>query len=524
MVHTTRATLLLLLLLLFHSAAALGLPPRMVRRSVSAADLAGFRGAILVKNGQTTSCEIALIDNKAAIVAAGCLDYSDGSVSSATTYEVYFDGAKSGTPGKVTVAASDIVVHPRFSLDTMANNIAVLQFSYTAQGSWVNYIAAYRDEWTDTVYVRRTLASPGSMQWLAPAVQSGAQDEAGCTDASMVYERNQRAFFCSRGATPSPFQTTCSLPYGSVYGVASSSMAIAALYSHTVSYGGNACGGGTEYHFYTVLTNYLKFVRSVLGRAPKEFVEDTDGLSGVRRIIGYFMGSSTAPNADGTTMFGGNLIGPQPGTPQPQPQPQPPPQPDADKDDPEPSPTADPDNHSSPAGNRPTNSSRPAGSTPTQAQPESPTKPASSRRIVDPADANNSYDNTAANGDLLNTNIASKPRVSIDFESGDNSGGMDSASARLSQTAIIAIAVSVPLGIILIAAAVFAFVRSYRRSRLTGGRWHRSGGPKRKSVAHSLIEQLGGAAREERLPTYEDLHAADMRDLNLSSPRTLSPL
>ncbi|KAJ2709180.1 hypothetical protein H4R19_004384 [Coemansia spiralis] len=335
----------------------------------------------------------------------------------------------------------------------------------------------------------------------------------------MLYDRNQQTLFCSRGYTPSAFKTTCNMPYGSVYGVASSSMAIAALYSHTVAYGGNACGGGQEYHYYTVLTNYLKYVRSVLGRTPMEFVEDTDGLSSVRRIISYYMGSSTAPNADGTTMFGGNMVALQGGVQQV-------PQQDAGQPSPGQSSTVGVGNAIQTS--QPYNSTSGVGPTPTP----TPTSPSPSLQrppanhnngaVGDPADSNNSYDNSAANGDLQNTGIATRPHVSVDFEATgtDALSGEPAHYSGLSQKATIAIAVSVPIGTILIAAIVFFLVRHYRRNKAAGWRGG-SGSGKRKSNVHSIIEQLGGAAREERLPTYEDLHDADMRDLNLPSPRTL---
>ncbi|KAJ1723855.1 hypothetical protein LPJ61_005792, partial [Coemansia biformis] len=492
---------------------ALGYPSRLIGRSVSAADLSNFRGAILVKNGQTTSCEVALIDNKAAIVAANCLDYDGGSLKAGVTYEIYFDGAMGGAPAKTSVAQSDIIVHPKFSVDTFANNIAILQFSFAAQGSWVNYIAAYRDEWTDVVYVRRTLMAPSTMQWLTPSVQSNTNDDSGCSGASMLYDRNQNTFFCSRIHTTSAFKSTCSLPYGSIYGVASSSMAIAALYSHTVSYGGDACGSGTEYHYYTVLTNYLKYVRSVLGRTPKELVEDTDGLSSVRRIINYFMGSSTAPNADGTTMFGGNLIPRQGGLPPGQMAQQPDSPRKSSQSAMLPTPTGPPDEvdsgtaaDSSPLSASTSNTSQ--SPSPTSSRSASASKHAGA--IGNPADADNSYDDSQANGDLLNTAINSKPFASVDFSNGngtDSGASKEPAKGGLSTKAIVAIAVATPTGTILIAVVAFLLYRLHKNKSPRGGSF------KRKSTAHTLIEQIGGARREERLPAYEELHEGNMSQL-----------
>ncbi|KAJ1670494.1 hypothetical protein GGF38_001487, partial [Coemansia sp. RSA 25] len=314
-----------------------------VRAAATAADIANFRGAILVKNGIPTSCELALIDNQAAFVAANCLDYKSGQVSADTKYEVYFDGAKGNAPGRATINPGDIYVNGFYDPTSYANNVAVVKFDFSAQGAWRNFFAVNRLEWNNIVYVRRQLlnAAEDSMAaaWSTPAVVSQLNSDSGCAKASGLFSSNQDDMLCSKQSVTSPVSDRCSLPYGSLYGVASRAMAVSALYSHTVTYGNKMCnnGGGDAYHFYTQLSNYTRFARHVLGRKLSEYIENADQYLELRHITSYRMRYPESDNDQGTSMFGGdifavqrmelNLKPPQQMQPPPLPPPQPPPPP-----------------------------------------------------------------------------------------------------------------------------------------------------------------------------------------------------
>ncbi|KAJ2153926.1 hypothetical protein GGH15_005893, partial [Coemansia sp. RSA 562] len=367
---------------------------RLSKRSVTAADISNFRGAILVKNGKPTTCECALIDNKAAFVAANCLDLNGKKLKDGSTYEIYFDGAKGNSPGKAKIDPDNIIIHPKFNQNTYSNNLAILQFSYTAQSSWVNYIAAYRDEWTDIAYVRRVLGSASTSSWRTPSVRSYPQSDSKCEDASGLFRYNQDVYTCSRIYTASVFSGTCNMPYGSIYGVTSSSMAIAGLYSHSIVYGTDMCGGSVQYHYYIVLTNYLRYAQSVLGRKPKEFFEDEDGLKSTGRITSYYMKHGLSPNDDGTYMFGGDMISPRagvagPNPPSPQNDPPPtsaapttpqPSTPAPSNPNPNPEPNPQPNTQPNPTQPNPTqpNPTQPNPTQPNPTQPN-PTQPNASR-------------------------------------------------------------------------------------------------------------------------------------------------
>ncbi|KAJ2441185.1 hypothetical protein GGF42_007381 [Coemansia sp. RSA 2424] len=287
----------------------------IVHAVATAADIANFRGAILVKNGIPTSCELALIDNQAAFVAANCLDYKSGQVSADTKYEVYFDGAKGNAPGRATINPGDIYVNGFYDPTSYANNVAVVKFDFSAQGAWRNFFAVNRLEWNNIAYVRRQLlnAAEDSMAtaWSTPAVMSQLNSDPGCAKASGLFSSNQDDMLCSKQSVASPVSDRCSLPYGSLYGVASRAMAVSALYSHTVSYGNKVCNngdGGDTYHFYTQLSNYTRFARNVLGRKLSEYIENADQYSELRHITSYRMRYPESDNDQGTSMFGGDIF------------------------------------------------------------------------------------------------------------------------------------------------------------------------------------------------------------------------
>ncbi|KAJ2844288.1 hypothetical protein IWW36_005245 [Coemansia brasiliensis] len=553
-----------LLLLLAICSALLLLQPafgstKLAKRSVSASDLSNFRGAILVKNGKPTSCECALIDNKAAFVAANCLDLDGKRFREGVTYEIYFDGAKGNRPAKASVNPADIIIHPRYNPEKYSNNIAILQFSFTEQSSWVNYIAAYRDEWSDIAYVRRILTDANKMTWRTPKVRSFTQTDSGCEKASGLYKYNQDTFYCSRIYTNSVFSSTCNMPYGSIYGVTSSSMGIAGLYSHSVIYGTGVCGGYTEYHYYIVLTNYLKYARSVLGRTPKEFVEDKDGLKGVRRIINYRMKNALSANDDGTYMFGGDMISPRAGLPGPnaeplpttaaQPLPPSPPQPNPTNPDVKPTTSSrspqptmadennndennddennnegnqdDGDQDDEPVSNPSASSSNDTGSSNVSSMSNSDTdsdsdlvldeeseeKSSGGNKFTDPADNSSLYDDPEINNELLQTKIPDVTANAAHEEGGvSEDTSQNGEDDQLSKAAIIAMSVVIPVGVILLVVIGFFLYKLHRKDHY-GSVWGLRGS-KREKTTHALVDEIGGASHGDNLPSYENLHQA----------------
>ncbi|KAJ2703928.1 hypothetical protein FB645_003694 [Coemansia sp. IMI 203386] len=282
----------------------------VVKRAVSAANISGFRGATLAKDDVLTSCEVALIDEKAGYVAASCLNYNDnGSINTNTVYEVYFDNGGGGNTGKTTIRNDSIYKHPSFNSKTFANNIAVVAFDPVDDSTWKNPIAAYRKEWKETAFVMRELDNQDEIKWKTPNVHSQNSVDSGCSSASQLYKDNSDYLLCIKASTTSSQNSACSMPYTSAYGVGNSGMGIAALFSYSISSMDNMCNSTAEhFNYYTVLSYYDLFAKTVLGRDVNEYVEDTSGLNSLDRSASFQMKSVSLD--DKVHAFGGDMYSP----------------------------------------------------------------------------------------------------------------------------------------------------------------------------------------------------------------------
>ncbi|KAI8319786.1 hypothetical protein GQ54DRAFT_313267 [Martensiomyces pterosporus] len=84
-------------------------------------------------------------------------------------------------------------------------------------------------------------------------------------------------------------------------------MAISALYSHSVVYGDSLCGNSRQFHYYTLLSNYLSFANTVLGRYMNAFYRES--VKYKPNFDDKYKMNPPAPqsNAAGTKVFGGDI-------------------------------------------------------------------------------------------------------------------------------------------------------------------------------------------------------------------------
>ncbi|KAJ2887179.1 hypothetical protein IWW38_005174 [Coemansia aciculifera] len=292
---------------------------RLFRRadnSVATSDINGFKGAVLLKNGVQTSCEVALMRNTYGFVAAACLDFTDTNgkvVNTTTVYSVAITAGNQTPYG--TVQVNRVTVNPQFDPKSFANNLAVLEFNGGGAGyDFVNYIASWRPDWTSFEYVRRSLINGlWNMPTVVPYTQSST-DLANCASNNKLFLLNQNDLLCNQLTAPSASMANCSAaPLGSVYGVNGANMAIAALYSHSAISGGSSasvCGsnGSSTYHYYIVMENYVHWAMSVLNtRVPvyhtysSAYTENFD--------VNYSMVIPPQPvDISGVTVMGGDIF------------------------------------------------------------------------------------------------------------------------------------------------------------------------------------------------------------------------
>ncbi|KAJ2078975.1 hypothetical protein H4R24_004100 [Coemansia sp. RSA 988] len=374
-------------------------------------------------------------------------------------------------------------------------------------------------EWSDVAYVRRNLANADSMEWDSPKVETYSDIDQGCDKASTLYSKNTDTFYCSLIHTPSLSNSNCNMPYGSIYGVVSGDTAIAGLYSHSVVYGDDTCSGDKQYHYYTVLTYYLKYARSVLGRTPKELCEDKEGLSNFKRIINYRMKWNSSANDDGTSMFGGDMLAIQPRAAV------------SSSDSTSASSTIMDDNdnnsRSNDIGDNSSNTSKDNDRTRNAGDDNSTVDGTDDDRTRNADDDNSTSDGADTGTDNFQTGELhhdgndgnSKDSDNSDIEA--NHSDRDSSYAGPSKGAVIAMGVTIPLVVIGLAVLAYVLFRKHRK-KYPLGKW-RKGTIKRKSTVRALIEEIGGASRPEVLPTYSaiyDLHtlASDQQHVSEQPP------
>ncbi|KAJ1956174.1 hypothetical protein EC988_001484 [Linderina pennispora] len=151
-------------------------------------------GAVLLKDGEQTSCEVALISNRFGYVAATCFEVdSELKAMNVSQYEVVFDhGTKSPIPGRCSVA--NVTINPGLDPKSFANNVAVVAFNSQSIKLWGNYIDRSSAEKSGRIYSRRSITDVMTQKW-GPSL--GGDDRAiydYCVDASPVYTANKDAF------------------------------------------------------------------------------------------------------------------------------------------------------------------------------------------------------------------------------------------------------------------------------------------------------------------------------------------
>ncbi|KAJ2760311.1 hypothetical protein H4S06_001793 [Coemansia sp. BCRC 34490] len=495
--------------------------------------MVNFPGAILVKNGQTTTCEFGLIDNQAAFVAASCLDYtSNGNLDTSTSYEIFFSATTDHDASKASISSKDIHIHPHYDPTTLADNIAVVEYDFTERGSWVNYIAVYKSEWTSQYYVRRRLYDASKQSWWGAYVNGYTGSAPTCSTLSPLYAQNTDTILCNQIQTSSAWNKNCPMPYGSIYGIVSEGMAIGGLYSHSLMFDADYCSGTRGLYHFVLLGNYVNWGESVIQRNINKLVHDTAAYADSAQSSSYSMADVANPNPSGMHIYAGNLVSPVAWSPN-----------EADAL---------------------ASSIAPSGSGGTSISSLSVSN-TPGKEIDDSAGANTSVSDAMAGGTLgsfntaynnnnlsgvsagseptpnssggipdnnmdqgnmdTNTNEYLNPAdhtsmfpqptyiVYTDFsdsENGDNNpgnvNGSESASQHgaLGKGVIIAVAVSVPAAVIMLAVSGFLLFKKWKpQLRLSKKQ------PlvqETQNIRRELVEEIGGASEEEQLPSYDEIH------------------
>ncbi|KAJ1664946.1 hypothetical protein EV178_003625 [Coemansia sp. RSA 1646] len=190
--------------------------------------MADFRMAVLIKNGEDTSCMIAIMDMTSAFVAANCIDLTSNSqVDTSVNYKLRYTPRPDNTIIEVSVNPSDTTIHPNYNSSTLENSVAIMQSSKDTTDNYFAYIAS-------NLYMGDT--------YNTPVVSNQPSDDSDCAAGSGLYAANKDWMSCTSTITTSDANQACSIPYSLMYRQKSTRTNIVVmsdLYSHSVVYGGD---------------------------------------------------------------------------------------------------------------------------------------------------------------------------------------------------------------------------------------------------------------------------------------------
>ncbi|KAJ2584071.1 hypothetical protein GGH95_000627 [Coemansia sp. RSA 1836] len=298
---------LILLLVLLVSPSAAWVVPRQADGSVSVSEIFKIKGGLLVKNGKQTSCGLGMLDNKASLISAACLDFVKGKVDTSTKYEVFVDGGFNGATARFVI--QNITVHPSYDPATKANNVALVQYNKDAEVLWFNRNAVGLSDWTGLLYTQRYLSDIEGMAWATPKVKpENSIGDTTCSKLSPVYKANTKSFTCSSvlSTAPSASLSSCDVPYQAVYAVFSEAYVYqAGFFSHVVvTEGENLCKNGGQRSYFTLISDYLTFARTELNR--KVYYYNPDNGTIPQTDVDYAM-TKPSGSVTGVVMLSGNM-------------------------------------------------------------------------------------------------------------------------------------------------------------------------------------------------------------------------
>ncbi|KAJ1958365.1 hypothetical protein GGI12_004755 [Dipsacomyces acuminosporus] len=283
-------------------------------REANINDMYIYKGGMLFIDGRQTSCQLAIIDNRAAFVAANCLKYkSDGTVDTSPKYEAYINGAFDGAPSHYSI--NKVTAHPKYDPKTFANNIAVLEYNKGAEIAWVSPFVLDRSKWENIVYGRYKVDTKDSNVENKPTLVPNPLNDALCSQSSPIYSANTKDMLCSNVAMASAADTSCKVPYGIAYGVNNYTLYQIGIYSHTAVYGGDGlCKFSNQRSYYTMIGDYMAFQDSVLNHA-KEY-DAVDKIKMPQNDPGYAMQPPSGSVPSDVKYIGGDIYASQSPSPQ----------------------------------------------------------------------------------------------------------------------------------------------------------------------------------------------------------------
>ncbi|KAJ1825024.1 hypothetical protein LPJ56_002759 [Coemansia sp. RSA 2599] len=242
---------------------------------------------------------------KAGFIAASCFDFNGGkSINTSTKYEIYIQDGSS-TPIVSRLDPSDIALHPNYNPSTYENNIAVIQFNKGTTDKYIGYITSDRYLVEESAYVRRTI-NPSTGKWNDPVMTQMIKNQDDCSNFSGLFASNIYEIACSPYGTTSMYQSTCTVPHGTVYTRGTGIPGLIGVMSYMIVEGDSTCKGGTRFYvFYTKLWNLDRFATSVLGYPVDVLLQETPTTEPKTAL--YTNNSPKSIDMSGKTVFSGDF-------------------------------------------------------------------------------------------------------------------------------------------------------------------------------------------------------------------------
>ncbi|PIA13827.1 hypothetical protein COEREDRAFT_83196 [Coemansia reversa NRRL 1564] len=285
---------------------------RLVKRDATTDKLSARKGGVLFKNGQQTTCGVALLNNQAALVTADCFDFIGKNVDRSLYYQVYTSRAFTKTSKGFDLR--DIIVHPDYNPVTKANNVAVVTYNTDKEQDWDMETAIDLDTWQARVYAQRHIKNMTDLIWDYPEYTTEdniAQDDV-CSDLSPIYKANTDKLTCTTILADPLMKnsTSCKIPYPVLYAQMGEDLYQAGIFSHSVVKGGdNLCNNQEVRSYYTLIGDYLAFAENAL---DKKFTHHSSASSSTPQSdSNYSMKPASRGVNDGTLMLSGDFYNPK---------------------------------------------------------------------------------------------------------------------------------------------------------------------------------------------------------------------
>ncbi|KAJ1726619.1 hypothetical protein LPJ61_005063 [Coemansia biformis] len=291
--------------------------------------LSKVKGGMLVKDGKATSCGVGFLDNMAAMISATCLDMKNGAVDKSVKYEILIDDAYNGVSERYPV--TDFKLHPSFNAETLANNVAVIQFNKGSDVTWYNYSwqPTGKADSPELIYAQRVLTDVKTSTWGTVQISQGNRmSDAACTDLSPLYKANPADLICNDAVYTAPVSglTQCKVPSQTVYAYIGGIAFQAGFFSYAMVKGGNdLCDYKQVRTYFTLMASYLAFAQAAVNRTVYYYEPtnttspqtnpffEMDSVAGVagsvaKMVSGDMYGSANDGNGNSNGSSGGDGV------------------------------------------------------------------------------------------------------------------------------------------------------------------------------------------------------------------------